>query len=482
MRIVDASIDDLQTLMAEGRASARSLVETYLARIEEFDQRGPSLNAVRLISPSAMREADALDKERAENGPRGPIHGIPILVKDNMDVAGMPTTAGSRALDGLIASQDAFVVAKLRAAGAVIMGKTNLHEFAAGITTTGSAHGQTRNPYDLSRNPGGSSGGTGAAIAADLAVFGTGSDTCGSIRIPAAQNSLVGLRPTQGLTSLSGIVPLCMRQDVAGPIARSVRDLAYGLDVMVGEDEADPGTLVANGRIPEFVTSLGSVSLSKCRIGRLDTLFGSEPEDEAIASIIRDTLERLESFGAEIVPVHLPELVPMLDVGFAVLLAEFPTDLETYLAGCPTAAVKSLADVLATGRVHADVAPIMQAAVDVKFRETPAYERAIANRGRIRRLLETAIRDQGLDALAYPSILRVAAPIGAPQEGSNAYASADSGLPAISLPGGYDSDGHPVGLEMLGAAFADAHLVSLAAAIETALPIRRPPSTTPELA
>ena len=481
MNVVEASLGELQAAMAENRASARSLVESYLARFESYDRNGPSLNALAWISPDAIAEADSLDRERSTNGPRGPLHGIPIVVKDNMDVAGMPTRAGSKALDGFVADRDAFVVGRLRSAGAIILGKTNLHEFAAGITTVGSAHGRTRNPYDIERNPGGSSGGTGAAVAASLAAFGTGSDTCGSIRIPAAQNALVGLRPTQGLTSLSGIVPLCSRQDVVGPITRSVRDLAIALDVMTGVDKADPGTRAAEGRIPDFVSSLGNTSLVGCRIGRLDSLFGHEPDDQPVASIIRSVLERLESHGAEIVPVELPELEPMLDLGFTVLLAEFPADIETYLADRPTAPVKTLSEILASKKVHGDVAPIMQAAIDVDFRKLPAYTQAIENRGRIHRLLERTIRGQALDALAYPTIRRVAAPLGEPQEGSNANASADSGLPAISLPGGFDADGHPIGLELLGLAFSDANLVSLAGAIEASLPMRRPPISAPEI-
>ncbi len=482
MNLVEASIAELQAAMEEGRASARSLVEGYRARIEAYDHQGPKLNAVTLLAESASAEADALDRERADGKVRGPMHGIPFLAKDNMDVAGLPTTAGSRALEGLVAEEDAFVIAKLRAAGGIVIGKTNLHELAAGITTVGSAAGRTRNPYDLERNPGGSSGGTGAAVASSLAAFGTGSDTCGSIRIPAAQNGLVGLRPTQGWTSRSGVTPLSLTQDVVGPLARSTRDLAIALDVMVGADAADPGTRVAPNSAPGFLDHLTDASLHGRRLGCLDTLFGEQTEDAEVAAIVRETLRRLESLGAEIVPIELPALPPLLDVAFTVILGDLPGDLAAYLERRPTAPVKSLAELLATGCVHPEVAPVLQAGAALAVHGTAPYQQAIENRSRVRALLEKAIRIHQLDALAYPTILRVAAPLGEEQLGSNANTSADSGLPAISLPAGFDADGHPVGLELLGAAFTDARLVALAGAIESGLSLRRAPRCTPELA
>jgi Asp-tRNA(Asn)/Glu-tRNA(Gln) amidotransferase A subunit family amidase len=240
--VAESSIADEQRAMTEGRVSSKDLVQAYLSRIEAFDQRGPRLNALITLNPNAIKEAEALDRERAAKGPRGPLHGIPVIVKDNYSTADMQTTAGTVALLGFVPSSDAFQVRKLREAGAVVVGKSNLHELASGITTVGSAFGQTRNPYDPSRNPGGSSGGTGAAITASLAAVGMGSDTCGSIRIPSSVNSLVGLRATKGLSSIAGIVPLSVTQDVGGPLARSVADLATMLDATIGEDPADPAT------------------------------------------------------------------------------------------------------------------------------------------------------------------------------------------------------------------------------------------------
>jgi len=232
--VAEASIAEEQKAMAAGRVSSRELVQAYLARIEAFDRRGPRLNALITINPNALKEAESLDRERASKGPRSPLHGIPVIVKDNYSTADMQTTAGTMALLGFVPARDAFQVRKLREAGAVILAKSNLHELASGITTTGSAFGQTLNPYDPSRHPGGSSGGTGAAIAASLAAAGMGSDTCGSIRIPSSVNSLVGLRPTKGLSSIAGIVPLSVTQDVGGPLARTVADLAVMLDATIG--------------------------------------------------------------------------------------------------------------------------------------------------------------------------------------------------------------------------------------------------------
>ena len=257
--VAEASIAEEQTAMTEGRVTSKALVQAYLRRIEAFDQHGPRLNALITLNPNALREAEALDRERAAKGPRGPLHGIPVIVKDNYSTADMQTTAGTMALLGFVPASDAFQVRKLREAGAVIIGKSNLHELASGITTVGSAFGHTRNPYDPSRNPGGSSGGTAAAIASSFAAAGMGSDTCGSIRIPSSFNNLVGLRTTKGLSSIAGIVPLSTTQDVGGPLARSVADLAAMLDSTVGEDPADPATHLSAGQSrPKFMDALNA--------------------------------------------------------------------------------------------------------------------------------------------------------------------------------------------------------------------------------
>jgi amidase len=247
--VVEKTILELQSAMASGKVTARELVEIYLARIAAYDKQGPALNAMVALNPQALAVAAALDSERKEGRVRGPLHGIPVVVKDNYETIEMPTTAGSIALAPFHPRADAFQVQRLKDAGAVIIGKTNMHELAAGITTISSSGGQSKNPYDLHRNPGGSSGGTGAAIAANFAVAGMGSDTCGSIRIPAGNNNLVGLRGSQGLSSRTGIVPLSRTQDIGGPIARTITDLAIMLDATVGPDPADESARLGEGRV-----------------------------------------------------------------------------------------------------------------------------------------------------------------------------------------------------------------------------------------
>src|SRR3954465_15754566 len=260
--VYEASITDLQSAMAAGSLTSAALVDAYLARIDAYDHKGPAINALVPLNPNARAEAAALDAERRAGHVRGPLHGIPVIVKDNYTTRDMPTSAGTIALVGLKTTTDAFQVRKLREAGAVILGKSAMHELASGITTISSATGQTCNPYDPDRSPGGSSGGSGAAVAASFAAVAWGSDTCGSIRIPSAVHNLFGLRPTKGLSSISGIVPLSHSQDVAGPIARSVRDLAIALDATVGPDPADTATRILDGAAPEsFVAALDSTSL-----------------------------------------------------------------------------------------------------------------------------------------------------------------------------------------------------------------------------
>src|SRR5437899_487878 len=290
--VVEKTIPELQAAMSEGTVTSRQLVESYLARIAAYDKQGPALNAIVALNPQALATADALDAERRAGRVRGPLHGIPVVVKDNYETVEMPTTAGSIALASFHPRADAFQVRRLKDAGAVIIGKTNMHELAAGITTISSSGGQTRNPYDLGRNPGGSSGGTGAAIAATFAAAGMGSDTCGSIRIPAAHNNLTGLRGTRGLSSRSGIVPLSTTQDIGGPLARTITDLAIMLDATVGRDPADASTYLGEGRIPRsFREVLSAEALKGKRIGVLRSLFGTAPEDQEVTAVINKALD-----------------------------------------------------------------------------------------------------------------------------------------------------------------------------------------------
>lgn len=479
--VFEVSIADEQKAMAEGRVTSKALVQAYLKRIEAFDQQGPRLNAVLTINPNALKEAEALDRERATKGPRGPLHGIPVIVKDNYGTTDMPTTAGSMALIGFVPANDAFQVRKLREAGAVIIGKSNLHELASGITTISSAGGQTLNPYDPSRNPGGSSGGTGAAIAASFAAAGMGTDTCGSIRIPSSQNNLVGLRPTKGLSSISGIVPLSVTQDVGGPLARSVEDLASMLDATIGEDPADPATHLQPGQTrPKFSTAIHGGALINARIGILEPLFGDASDDQDVIRIVRAAVEEMKKEGAIAVSVPMPEL-NAATAGTSVIDFEFSEDFRTYLAQSPSPPVHSLQEIMDKGLFHASLEGGYRRRLESKGRDSDEYRKALAKRTVLAQMLLKAMDDQNLDALVYPTLKRRPARIGDAQGGSNCQLSPSTGFPAITMPAGFTADGLPIGVELFGRPFDDAKLVSLAYDYERENNHRRAPARTPAL-
>lgn len=484
--VTEKSIEDLQRAMQDKQVTSRELVELYLARIDAYDQRGPALNAIIAVNPRARETADALDRERTSKGARGPLHGIPLLVKDNYETEEMPTTAGSVALATFHPKRDAELVRRLKAAGAVILGKTNMHELAAGILTVGSGFGQTRNPYDLDRTPGGSSGGTGAAVAANFAAAGMGSDTCGSIRIPAANNNLVGLRGTQGLSSRTGIVPLSSTQDIGGPIARSIQDLVLLLDTIVGADANDPQTIAARrGRDDDsnsqprrmYRDALRRDALSGARIGVVRSLFGSAPEDQEVTTIINTTLDTLKKAGAEVSEVPIPGLEDLLRDS-SMIAFDFKFDLMDYLAaGDPP--VRSLSEILDRGLYHSALETTFRTRDAVKMRETDATRRARIKQAALRHVTAAVLDEQRLDALVYPTLRRRPARIGEAQAGTNCQLSAHSGLPALAIPAGFTTDGVPVGMELLGPAFSEQTLLSLGYSIEQTLKLREPPFSTP---
>jgi Asp-tRNA(Asn)/Glu-tRNA(Gln) amidotransferase A subunit family amidase len=479
--VAEASIADLQKALSDGRATSKSLVQAYLNRIDAFDRKGPKLNAMVTLNPNAIKEAEALDRERASKGPRGPLHGIPVIVKDNYGTVDLPTTAGTMALLGFLPARDAFQVRKLREAGAVILGKSNLHELASGITTVGSAAGQTLNPYDPTRNPGGSSGGTGAAIAASYAAAGMGSDTCGSIRIPSSHNNLVGLRPTKGLSSIAGIVPLSVSQDVGGPLARSVSDLAVMLDATIGEDDADAATRLKPGQArPKFSDSLQPGALKGARIGVLEPLFGDTNDDPEVLRTVRAAIDQMKAQGAVVVSVAMPDLNAALE-GTSLIDLEFQEDLKLYLAENPTAPVHTLAEIVDSGFVHSALETILRRRLAGKGRGSEDYNKAMAKRAEVTQSILKRMDDDKLDALVYPTIRRKPAHIGDPQGGATCQLSATTGFPALSVPAGFTNDGLPVGIELFGRPFDDGKLVSLAFDYESATHNRRAPSRTPAL-
>jgi amidase len=479
--LFEKSIDELQAALAKKQITSRQLVERYLARIEAYDQQGPRINAFISLNPAALQTADALDRERAAGKVRGPLHGIPIVVKDNFDTADMPTTGSSIALATYRPARDAFQVARLRAAGVIVIGKTNLHELASGIVSVSSLGGQTRNPYDPARNPGGSSGGTGAAVAANFAAAGLGSDTCGSIRIPASHNSLVGLRPSAGLSSRAGVIPLSHTQDVAGPLARTVRDVALLLDATAAVDPAEPSTKAGEGHRPaSYLTGLSTASLKGVRIGVLAPYFGETPDDQEVARVVRAGVDRMKQAGAIGVDVPFPGLTELLRAT-SVIDAEFKFDLADYLAAAANPPVRSLGEILERGLYHQALDATFRRRNMPETRDTDAYRASLARREDARRAVIDVMEAQRLTALVHPTIRQKAALIGAAQGGSNCQLSPTTGLPALSVPAGFTPDGLPVGIEFVGRPFSEPELLKLGAAFERATKARRPPTTTPPL-
>ena len=479
--VYEASITELQSAMKAGRLRSVDLVDAYIARINAYDHAGPALNAIIRLNPNARSEAAALDAERKGGKLRGPLHGIPVIVKDNYGTRDMITSAGTIALAGMRTPDDALEVRKLREAGAVILGKSNMHEFASGITTISSIGGQTCNPYDPDRNPGGSSGGSGAAVAASFAAVAWGSDTCGSIRIPSAVQNLFGLRPTKGLTSIAGIVPLSHTQDVAGPLARSVTDLAIALDATVGPDAADSATHVLDNQpTPRFVNALDTTSLRGARIGVFTEYFGAEADDQEATRIIRAALEKMKARGATLVDVVIPGLDSIASRA-SVINFEFKYDLIDYLAKIPNAPLKSLGEALDNGLYDIALDQPLHARESNGTRDNELYRAALARRTTARDMLVAFLDSAKLDAIVYPTVRRKAAHIGEPQRGANCQLSAVTGLPALSMPAGFTPDGLPIGMELLGRALSDTRLVSFAYDYEQSTHPRRAPSTTPPL-
>ncbi|MEZ5527499.1 MAG: amidase family protein [Gammaproteobacteria bacterium] len=440
VEVTEASIRELQLAMTAKRLNAVQLVDAYLARIAAYDDAGPALNALIALNPNARAEAAALDAERLGTGPRSPLHGIPVILKDNYSTADMPTTGGSQSLAGFVPNADATLVRRLREAGAIILGKANLHEFAYGITTVSSQGGQTRNPYDPSRIPGGSSGGTAAAIAASFAAVGMGSDTCGSIRIPAAYNDLVGLRPSKGFSSIYGIMPLAATQDVAGPLARSFEDLATVLDIVSGYDANDVATLPMQARPrTQFRVGLGRESLAGLRIGRL--LNYVENADAPVRDALEQAFAQLASRGALIVDVRIPGMSELLSAS-GVIGQEFEVDLDAYLA--QFGANTTLEAIVASGQYDPAVATVLTRSA--AGQQDPAvYRAALAQREQLKAAIDNAMREAGVDVLAYPPIAALPVPIGESQPGHNCSLSANSGLPALAarrLYGGWSAARH----------------------------------------
>ena len=476
--VFEIGIRDLQRELEAGTTTSVELVELYFARIEAYDKQGPALNTIVRINPNAREQAAGLDEERKRTGPRSLLHGIPVLIKDNYNTREMPTTNGSIAFANFVPSRNATQVDLLLEAGAIIIAKTNLHEYARGITSIASLIGQTKNPYDIRRVPGGSSGGTGAAVAASFGAVGMGSDTCGSIRIPAAFNNLIGLRPSKGLSSIYGIMPLSHTQDTGGPLARTVEDLAIVLDLTIGYDVNDDATTIMQSLpLPRFLDSLDSLQLDGLRFGKISSYF--EDADPRVQGKIEEALSWYKEQGVQIIEVEIPNQSDLVSAS-GVIGYEFKPDFNKYLADNPGAGIANLDEIVSYSLYHEALESMMKRSVE-QDSDQESYEEALAARQDLRTAIEEVFAIHNLDALVYPTIMQVPVMIGDPQPGTGCPLAANSGLPALSLPVGFTNNDLPVGMELLGRHFQDAGLLAIAKHYELANNPRKPPSVTPIL-
>ena len=497
--IGELSITELSDGMRSGRFTAHAITQQYLGRIAALDRQGPMLRHVIETNPDALAIADALDAERRAGHSRGPLHGIPVLVKDNIDSADrMTTTAGSLALEGHTAARDANVVALLRAAGAIVLGKTNLSEWANFRSTHSSSGwsgrgGQGRNPYALDRTPSGSSSGSAGAVASSYCAVAVGTETDGSITSPAAACSLVGLKPTVGLVSRAGIIPIAHSQDTAGPMARSVTDAAILLGVLAGKDARDAAT----NRAPvlnaaSFTGALDVAGLKGARIGVARAKYtGYSTHADAQ---FENALRAMKDAGAVIVdPADIATAGKFDDAEYDVLLYEFKADLHAYLATLPAGArARTLDDLIAFNNAHSreEMPYFKQEIFEQAAKKGPlttlAYRKALAKCGRLARIqgLDATFTKHKLDAIVAPTQgppALIDLVNGDPSGASSTSPCAVAGYPAITVPMGY-AFGLPLGITFMGKAWSEATLLKLAFAFEQATKVRVPPRFLPTAA
>jgi amidase len=491
------TITDINHAFDSGTLTSEKLVQLCLARIQAYDRQGPSLHAVMTLNPRAIETARALDAERKAKGPRSPLHGIPIVLKDNYNTFDLPTTGGSVLLEGSIPPADAFVVNKLRASGAIVLAKLNMSEFASGPARS-SLGGQSLNPHDLTRTPSGSSGGTGVAIAAAYAPLGFGTDTGGSIRGPSTSNGIVGLKPTHGLVSRSGIIPLSLTFDTGGPMARSVTDIAVALGIMTGIDAADAATKKSDGKFEtDYTKYLKADALKGARIGIARDFLGADPD---VDWVIDASLDAMRKAGATIVEVRYPKWLLDSKQEFynAIRRPEFHAQIAEYLKTIGPAYPKTLEEMI--GRAEAFNAVRADGASPNPGRWT-LFKRE-AESGTLDDYRYTSVRDHGLpmmraavegiiaaqklDAIVYPTSPRrpgMIAETGAAGGGGGAASATDianlTGFPDLIVPAGFTGDNLPVGISFFGPAFSEPKLLALGYSFEQATHARRRPVHTP---
>lgn len=496
--LATATIADINAAFNAGALTSETLTQLYLKRIAAYE---PTLHAIITLNPRALEQARALDAERKARGPRSPLHGVPVVLKDNFDTSDLPTTAGFYGLKDHVPAKDAFLVSKLRSAGAVILAKVNLSEFASGGAMS-SLGGQSRNPHDLERTPAGSSGGTGVAIAANYAPLGYGTDTGGSIRGPSTANGIVGLKPTHGLLSRSGIIPLALSFDTGGPMARSVYDIAVSLNVTVGEDPTDAATRKSAGRIvTDYTKALDRQALRGARIGVARDFLGQDAE---VDTLFESALSALRAAGAVLVDVKYPEVLHKMrgDLYNAIRRPEFKWQVQDYLATTRPGLPKTHADILALSeKISApNAAGIMQnnGRLALYRQEAksppltdPTYVAAVQHGlPFVRETPRGLFTTHQLDAIVYPTNPRRPARIGEEQPGGSAATTAPSpsnfanlsGFPDLILPAGFTSTGLPVGISFFGTDFSEARLLALGYAYEQATLNLRLPRHAPALA
>lgn len=487
-KIFEASIQDLQKGLSDGKVSSEQLVQYYLDRIDKFDKQGPNLKSVILINPKAMDEAKALDQERKNRSVKGPLHGIPIVLKDNFDTFDMPTTGANKAMATSQPTKDAFLTKKLRDAGAIIIAKVNLHELARSGTTTSSLAGQTLNPYDLTRTPGGSSGGTATAVSANFAVAGMGSDTVNSVRSPASAESLVGFRPTYGLLSRSGIIPAAMTQDMAGALTRSVADSAIMLNVLAGVDPSDSITSAATGHIAQDYTEfLKKDGLKGKRLGVVKAIVGTDPE---VTKVFNKALEDMKAQGAEIITIDDPNFdTKKISKECDVQVFESNPNLDEYYKSLgANAPIHSSKELIESGTLDKTIQKLMndsQALMPNNLTD-PNYKKALQNGEALRTLVKKTMEDNKLDAFVYPHQQVLVAKIAdGGQPGRNGILASIAQTPAITVPGDFSTPdanaslGVPVGIEFMGLQWSEPTLLEIAYGYEQATMHRQPPKVTP---
>ena len=497
--VTAATLEQVNQALDEGTLTSERLVELYLERIEAFDQDGPMLNAIITLNPKALARAQELDREREARGARSPLHGIPIVLKDNLDTADMPTTAGSSLLAGSMPPDDAFIVGKLREAGAIVLAKLNMSEFASGGAQS-SLGGPMRNPHDLTRSPAGSSGGTGIAIAAAYAQVGLGTDTGGSVRMPSTANGIVGLKPTHGLISRDGIIPLALSFDMAGPMARHVYDVAATLGVMTGVDDADDATQKSSGYFQtDYTEGLDSRALNGARLGIARDFLG---QDSDVDWVIEASLKTMRNAGAIIVDVRFPEW--LLEVNNALYTTiryrEFRAQLPEYLATLNTEYPDTLTEIIEqTTRITSPTPGalpnpsrwrLMEREVNSGQLSDHEYE-AVFEHGLplIRTIVRGLMDSEDLDAIIYPTQPRrptrlnsdPTPSVGERRPSPIRYANL-TGFPDLVVPAGFTGNRLPVGISFLGRAFSEARLLSLGYAFEQLTHARRLPIHTPNVA